>query len=434
MKTNEEKEKQNKQTKKKTPDGARRGVPVETYKAPPPPSKGSIIGIDCHPDSFTAAVFRGSTPHDARHLCTRGDMDLDGLLAWAREEFGGRDLFLMEAGSNSFEICRRLGELGLRCVVLESGHVGYHAKKYADNDKIAAARIAKVYLAGDAPCVWVPDEVTRVRRELLHAYQRAVASHTETTNSLKGYLNQMTIRPGRRNLSAAKTREWIASQRGWDALQQAILDDHYKQIDLAAERRKTLGRHIAREVASEPRMLGLMGLLGIGLINAFALVAIIGDAGRFDTPRRLVSYLGLNPGRRQSGNGKLIKVGVGGRGRKDLRSLLVQGAQAVMNKGRGGELRKWGLRLMARKGNRNVAVAAVARKLATQVWHLLKGNRPEWLEASKSRETKLKRLTVTLGKKLRGEIGLPATVKLCVEYFNKVISENKNLLLTKETT
>ena len=74
----------------------------------------------------------------------------------------------MEAGSNSFEFCSRLHALGLRAVVLESCHVGKHAKTYADNDRMAAARIALVYLAGHAPCVWVPDEQSRQRRELLH--------------------------------------------------------------------------------------------------------------------------------------------------------------------------------------------------------------------------------------------------------------------------
>jgi len=46
----------------------------------------------------------------------------------------------MEAGSNSFELHRRLLALGLRAVVMESCHVGKHAKTYADNDKMAAAR------------------------------------------------------------------------------------------------------------------------------------------------------------------------------------------------------------------------------------------------------------------------------------------------------
>jgi len=31
--------------------------PVESYLAPIPPKKGRIIGLDCHPDIYTAAVF-----------------------------------------------------------------------------------------------------------------------------------------------------------------------------------------------------------------------------------------------------------------------------------------------------------------------------------------------------------------------------------------
>jgi acetolactate synthase-1/3 small subunit len=76
--------------------------------------------------------------------------------------FDAENLFF-EAGSNSFEVCKRLGNLGLRACVLESSHMGKHAKTYADNDKMAAARIALVYLAGTAPCVWVPYELSRER-------------------------------------------------------------------------------------------------------------------------------------------------------------------------------------------------------------------------------------------------------------------------------
>jgi hypothetical protein len=134
--------------------------------------------LDCHPDTYTAAVFQGTTPHDARKLCTRENLSLQRLMEWAGSEFSRQDLFLLEAGSNSFEIHRRLLALGLRAVVLESCHVGKHAKTYADNDKMAAARIALVYLAGNAPCVWVPDPRSCERRELPHSHQNAVAGHT----------------------------------------------------------------------------------------------------------------------------------------------------------------------------------------------------------------------------------------------------------------
>ena len=118
-------------------------------------------------------MFVGQTPHYARKVSSQENLGLQALLQWAAKEFGPQDLFLLQAGSNSFELCTRLHALRLRAVVLETCHVGKHAKTYADNDKMAAARIALVYLAGNAPCVCVPDEQSRQRRELLHALSQS---------------------------------------------------------------------------------------------------------------------------------------------------------------------------------------------------------------------------------------------------------------------
>lgn len=397
------------------PPGEGRPEGCETYLAPPPPSKGRIIGLDCHPDTFTAAVLHGSTVHDARQLECRHGMSLDQLMAWAAGGFSADDLFLMEAGSNSFEICRRLRDLGLRAAVLESAHVGKHARSHADNDRMAAARIAMVYLGGRAPCVWVPDAVTLQRRELLHAYTSTVAGHVAATNELKGYLNLYAVRPGKRNLSAPATRDWILRQRDWSPLQLEILAARFAAIDHQAALRKKLSRLIAREVTGEPRMLGCMRLLGIGMVNAFALLALIGDIRRFEHAGKLVSYFGLNPGQKESGHGKRKKLGTGGRGRGDMRALLVQGAQAVLKMGKRTALGEWGMRLFLRKGKRNIAVAAIARKMAVQVWHLLSGNAPQDLDEGKSLSLKLTKLAVMLGKALRKELAYPPSVAATVE-------------------
>ncbi len=120
----------------------------------------------CHLDTHTAAAFQGTSTHDARKLTSRENLCLQSLLDWAGKEFTREYLFLLEAGSNSFEVCRRLGALGRRDVVMESCYVGKHAGMYADNEKMAAGRIALVYLAGNARCVWVPDALTCERREI----------------------------------------------------------------------------------------------------------------------------------------------------------------------------------------------------------------------------------------------------------------------------
>ena len=388
----------------------------ETYLAPPPPAKGKIIGLDCHPDTFTAAVFQGTTPHDARKLSSHPDMSLKKFVEWVTRECTKEDLLLLEASGNSFEIHRRLLALGLRAVVLESCHVDKHAKTYADNDKMAAARIVLVYLQGNAPCVWVPDAPTCERRELLHLYNKAVEDRTAAINSLKSYLNQFAIRLGSSPLEKATTQAWILKQRDWTPMQRELLTEYYRHLRTQRERSKSLQSLIGREICAEPLMLRCMKLLGIGQINAFALPAIIGDVRRFERPEKLVAYIGLNPGQRESGRGKNIKLGVGKRGRGDMRRLLVQGAHAVLRSGKNTPLGKWGWKLFARKGQRNIAVAAVARKLLVQVWHLLTGNPPELLETEKSLRSKLLKLASMIGKDRRHELSMPSGLQACVDH------------------
>jgi len=408
---------------------ARRLDAQETYASPPPPPNGKIIGVDCHPDTYTAVVVEGTTPHNAKRLSTKGDASLEEFLNWAEKNFTIKDLFLMEAGGNSFEIHRRLTELKLRAVVLESAYIGRQAKNYADNDSIAAERIAMVFLGTKAPCVWVPDVKTIERRELLHAYNNAVKEDTRATNGLKGYLNQHTIRLKKRNPKHEKTRDWVLKKCDWDTIQIELIKDLFDQVAYAAQRRKKLTRLICEEITKEPLMLSLMSLLGIGKINAFALISIIGDIKRFENPKKLVAYLGLNPGLRESGTNKRIKVGMGNRGRKDMRNLLIQASHYLLRKGKATKLGQWGMKLMMRKGHRNIAVAAVARKLSTQVWHLLSGNIPDLLEGSKTRNNKLKSILVEIGKVRRNELSMGQNINECLANLNQIILHQRQLLL-----
>jgi transposase len=218
-----------------------------------------------------------------------------------------------------------------------------------------------------------------------------------------------------------QTRSWILAQRAWTELQQQILTGYFSDLDYQAQRRKQMLHLICQEICAEPLMLRCLKLLGIGKINAFALLACIGDIRRFERSRKLVAYLGLNPGQRQSGTSKHVKLGIGEHGRADLRHLLVQSGHAILRTGRSTALGKWGWALFARKGQRNIAVVAVARKLAVQVWHLLKGHPPTQLESDQSLTLKLERLLVSLGKASRQQLGLPAQIKACVQELQRRI-------------
>jgi transposase len=314
--------------------------------------------------------------------------------------------------------------VGITACVLESAQVGKIATAYLDNDIIAAERIARAYLTGISKVVWVPDEKTTQRRELLHAYVKATAQETRAVNELKSYLNQYHIRLGKRDPKSQKTRRWLLRQRSWSEMQKQVLTHCLSNLAHAAGQAADLHRLIAGEVLADPLMRGCLRLLGIGVINAFAIVATVGDINRFSSPQKLVAYLGLNPGIKQSGTGKKVPVGVGRRGRSEMRRLLIQGAQAVFRQPRShNPLRDWGWNIFLRKGNRNIAVAAIARKLAVQLWHLLKGHGIMREEQQKSLQVKLTKISRELGKLGRIKLLLPEKVVDCVNYLMEKINQ-----------
>jgi hypothetical protein len=70
--------KENKPTKPESPDEVRRAE-AEIFLPPPPPSKGIIVGLDCHPDTYTAATFKGTTGHNAANQLNTQNLKLNIL-------------------------------------------------------------------------------------------------------------------------------------------------------------------------------------------------------------------------------------------------------------------------------------------------------------------------------------------------------------------
>src|SRR5438552_18554933 len=95
----------------------------------------------------------------------------------------------------------------------------------------------------------------------------------------------------------------------------------------AQEQRAHWQSLIAQEVLADPLLLSLVRLCGVRDQVAFALGAIIGDVKRFDNPRKLAKYIGLNPAFDDSGEGQWSGV-ISGHGRADLRSPIIQSAHA----------------------------------------------------------------------------------------------------------
>src|SRR5438445_2899669 len=141
------------------------------------------------------------------------------------------------------------------------------------------------------------------------------------------------------------------------------LNERIKEYDVRMEK-------IARE--SYPQVELLKQVKGVGTQIALTYVLTLEDAQRFPKSREVGCFLGLRPGRRDSGESH-PQMHISKEGDPYLRTMLVQGAHYILGPfGEDSDLRRWGLKLAARGGKsaKKRAVVAVARKLAVLLHRL----------------------------------------------------------------
>jgi transposase len=122
--------------------------------------------------------------------------------------------------------------------------------------------------------------------------------------------------------------------------------------------------HIAKEI--HPEVVLLKQVKGVGTLIALTYVLTVADPRRFRRSRDVGCYLGLRPGRRNSGRSQ-PQLHISKEGDRYLRTLMVQGAHYILGPfGQDSDLRRWGLKLCERGGSnaKKRAVVAVARKLS----------------------------------------------------------------------
>ena len=145
-----------------------------------------------------------------------------------------------------------------------------------------------------------------------------------------------------------------------------------RQLDFAGEELKLVDAELARSRSTIANARRLMTIPGVDMAVAVAIVATVGDFSRFESPDKLVSYVGLNPSVRQSGGLPATHGRISKQGRAWARGMLVEAAHAASHTP--GPLHAFFERVKARRGWQ-IATVAVARKLLVICWHMIHDQR-----------------------------------------------------------
>jgi transposase len=294
-------------------------------------------------------------------------------LSKAVERYAERGLRVaIEAGNQTAWIVDLLRELGAKVHVVHPLKVKLIAESRKKTDRSDAQVLAHLLRVGGLPePVHVPSPRSREQRGLLVARRQLIQVRTKLVNVIRRLARQQRIELRPRAL---------VTRRGWRELAGTGLSPALREVVAAYEATvqaastalTALDHQLAQRARRDPRVARLETIPGVGRVSAQTLVAAVDTIERFATAKKLVAYAGLAPSVRASGErveyGRITK-----QGRSEIRAVWVQAAHAVwaVKDVAARPLQRWGERV-ARLRGKKTALVALARKLLTIAFHLLR--------------------------------------------------------------
>jgi transposase len=275
-----------------------------------------FVGLDVHKDTIAVAVADGAGGEARGHGVIPNTAAAVARLV-KRLGPAGRLRACYEAGPGGYALHRQLTGLGVACAVVAPALVPSKPGERVKTDRKDAAKLARLHRAGELTAVAVPTPEQEALRDLARARRAAQGVLHRERQRLRTFL----LRLGQREPAA--TRRWSGRHRAWLAglaleqpAQQLVLDDLRQALAAAEARVGRLTAAVEAQATGGPfaeLVRALTSVRGIGVVTAVALVAELGDLGRFDSPRQLMAFAGLVPSEHSSGErtrrGRITKTG-----------------------------------------------------------------------------------------------------------------------------
>jgi len=323
-----------------------------------------IIGCDFHPGFQQVAIFDKSTA-EVSYRRLQHPQEAQAFYA----ALGEPALIGMEACGYAQWFERLLAELGHQLWLGDAAQIRASVVRRQKTDQRDAEHILHLLLEQRFPRLWVPTAEQRDVRQLLLHRHHLVRSRTQLKNQLQAMaLNQgvqkkrkLWTEAGRAQLEKLALPAYTAQRR----------DECLQRLDYLEEQIRQLSRKVEAEAEQRAEVRLLMTHPGVGPQTALAFTLTIGEVERFANAKKIASYVGLIPAEHSSG-GKQRLGRISKQGSPLLRFLLVEAAQTAARFDP--TLKRVYVRLCMRR-SRGQAKVAVARRLATRLYWMLRSNK-----------------------------------------------------------
>jgi transposase len=290
--------------------------------------RSTHVGLDVHKKQIVVALLRPGSSEAVEWKIANEPRALRRLARRIQREASGEAICVYEAGPCGYTPQRQLEAHGLRVQVVAPSLIPRKPGERIKTDRRDARKLASLSQAGLLTEVCPPSREEEAVRDMCRCREAARQDLTRARHRL----SKLLLRQGRIYRTG---RNWTQAHRRWlrglsfERTALRITFEHYLlAIEQLEERLRALEAELEAIAGEEPyrEPVGwLRCFRGIDTVSALTIVAELHDFRRFESPRRLMAYLGLVPGERSSGE-RTQRGGITKAGNRHVRRVLVEAA------------------------------------------------------------------------------------------------------------
>lgn len=311
------------------------------------------------------------------------------LLNYTRKHFPGqRVAFVYEAGPSGFGLYDELTAAQHSCLVVSPSMVPSAPRNRVKTNRLDSKKLSEGLRGGQLRGIHVPPPIYRELRHLVQLRDTQVAQLKATKCRIKSLLLYEGIAfpaPNERwSAKVLRELEKLPCNPSVRFKLDRLIDALQFHFLTAAQVQKEIRRFCNQEPGLKQSIAFLTSLPGVGIITATHAVARLGDWRQIENVRQIAGFLGLVSKEHSTGDkenrGEITRIGD-----QRLRNKLIQCAWTAIRKDP--ELRAFYRQVFERQPKKvaaRKAIVAVARKLTTRMYAVLKEQRPYVIRADSS--------------------------------------------------
>jgi transposase len=284
----------------------------------------TYVAMDTHKKQHKVALHYPCQEEIVEFTINNTTRDIKKMVKKITKQVSGEVEFCYEAGVCGFTLKRRIEQFDCRCVVIAPSLVPRKPGERVKTDRRDAKKLLMMHKSGLLTEVHAPNEQQEAARELTRLRETA-------KDNLKRIRHQLLKLLTRHGYVYSNGRHWTQKHITWlrtieftEPMLTNVFENYFSEMIYCIGRLEALDKEVEL-LAGSQEYKEIVGLLrcfhGIEALTAITIITEIFEFGRFESPRHLMSYLGLTPSEDSSGD-KQKKGSITKTGNKRVRRLL----------------------------------------------------------------------------------------------------------------